>query len=138
MNRTLNFELFGNRLLRIRRKMDDKSLETRPDEEKIRALVLRTLERERKARFVTELSAVLARSALGAGSLEGVLQRLTAEGAIVVRDHFCADPHLAGVDLRIAALVPDRGADAQMGAIRAIDAAWDKWLAEYLSNHRCT
>jgi hypothetical protein len=118
--------------------MDDKSLETRPDEEKIRALVLRTLERERKARFVTELSAVLARSALGAGSLEGVLQRLTAEGAIVVRDHFCADPHLAGVDLRIAALVPDRGADAQMGAIRAIDAAWDKWLAEYLSNHRCT
>jgi hypothetical protein len=118
--------------------MDDKSLETRPDEEKIRALVLRTLERERKARFVTELSAVLARSALGGGSLEGVLQRLTAEGAIVVRDHFCADPHLAGVDLRIAALVPDRGADAQMGAIRAIDAAWDKWLAEYLSNHRCT
>jgi hypothetical protein len=56
----------------------------------------------------------------------------------MVRDHFCADPHLAGVDLRVAALVQSSaGADAQMSAICAIDEAWDKWLAEYLSNHRC-
>jgi hypothetical protein len=118
--------------------MDDKCRETRPDEEQIRALVLRTMERDRKARFVTELFAVIARAALGTESLERVLQRLTAEGVIMLRDHFCADPHLAGVDLRIAALLPNRGDDAQMDAIHAIDAAWDKWLAEYLANHRCT
>ena len=40
--------------------------------------------------------------------------------------------------LRVAALVQsDDGADAQMSAIRAIDDAWDKWLTEYLANHRC-
>jgi hypothetical protein len=119
--------------------MNDKSIETRADEEKIKALILRTLERERKARFVTELSAVLARSAFGAESLERVLQKLIAEGVIMVRDHFCADPHLTGIDLRIAAPVAhNAGADAQMNAIRAIDAAWEKWLGEYLANHRCS
>jgi hypothetical protein len=56
----------------------------------------------------------------------------------MVRDHFCADPHLAGVDLRIAALVDGQAADPETSAIRAIDAAWDRWLAEYLANHRCT
>jgi hypothetical protein len=119
--------------------MNDKSTETLPDNEKIEALILRTLERERRARFVTELSAALARAAVGPESLERILGELAAKGVIMVRDHFCADPHLAGVDLRVAALVPDNaGGDAEMSAIRAIDAAWDKWLAEYLANHRCT
>lgn len=120
--------------------MSEKNTETRDDDAKVRAAVLRALEsRERKARFVTELSAVVGRSAFGDESLERVLQELTAEGVIMMRDHFCADPHLDGVDLRVAALVPnDGGADAQMNAIRAIDAAWDKWLGEYLANHRCT
>jgi len=27
--------------------------------------------------------------------------------------------------------------DSQMSAIHAIDEAWNKWLGEYLSNHRC-
>jgi hypothetical protein len=119
--------------------MNDKSTETRPDNEKIRVLILRTLQRDRRARFVTELCAALARSAVGPEALERILGELTAEGVIVVRDHFCADPHVAGVDLRVAALVPgNAGGDARMSAIRAIDAAWDKWLGEYLANHRCT
>jgi len=120
--------------------MNDRSLETQVDEDKIRALVLRTLEsRDRKARFVTELSAALAQTAVGPQLLERILGELAAQGMIMVRDHFCADPHLAGVDLRVAALVPDNaGGDAEMSAIRAINAAWDKWLAEYLANHRCT
>ena len=120
--------------------MNDNSAETRQDDVKVRAAILRTLEsRGKKARFVTELSAALAGSALSAELLEPVLAELAAEGVIIVRDHFCADPHLTGVDLRVAALVPDNaGADAQMNAIRAIDAAWDKWLGEYLANHRCT
>ena len=109
------------------------------EEAKVKAVILRTLEsRGKKARFVTELSAALARSALGAETLERVLAALATEGIIMVRDHFCADPHLGGVDLRVAALVQsDAGADAQMSAIRAIDEAWDKWLTEYLANHRC-
>ena len=119
--------------------MNDESAETRDNIAKVKAVILRTLEsRGKKARFVTELSAALARAALGAESLERVLADLATEGSIMVRDHFCADPHVAGVDLRVAALVQSNaGADAQRGAIRAIDAAWDKWLTEYLANHRC-
>jgi hypothetical protein len=119
--------------------MNHKGAETQDDVEKVKAVILRTLEsRGKKARFVTELSAALTRSALDAESLERVLAELATEGIIMVRDHFCADPHLAEVDLRVAALVQsDAGADAQMSAIRAIDEAWDMWLTEYLANHRC-
>ena len=120
--------------------MNDESAETAEDIAKVKAVILRTLEsRGKRARFVTELSAGLARAALGAETLERVLAELATEGIIMVRDHFCADPHLAGVDLRVAALVQsDAGADAQMSAIRAIDQAWNNWLTEYLANHRCT
>jgi hypothetical protein len=31
----------------------------------------------------------------------------------------------------------DPGEDPQLGAIRRIDEAWNKWLSEYLANHRC-
>ena len=121
------------------KRMNDESTQTLDNIAKVKAVILRTLEsRGKKARFVTELSAALARSALGTETLERVLAELATEGSIMVRDHFCADPHLAGVDLRVAALVQsDAGADAQMSAIRAIDQAWDKWLTEYLANHRC-
>jgi hypothetical protein len=120
--------------------MNDKSVDIGQGDPRIRTAILRILEsRDKKARFVTELSAALAHSNCNAESVERVLAELAAEGAVMVRDHFCADPHLAGVDLRIAALVPsDAGTDAQMIAIRGIDAAWDKWLGEYLANHRCT
>jgi hypothetical protein len=120
--------------------MNDKNIDTRQDDATIRAAIIRALEsRGRKARFVSELMAALARFNYNAESVERSLANLAAEGAIMVRDHFCADPHLAGVDLRIAALVADNAeANAQMNAIRAIDGAWDKWLGEYLANHRCT
>jgi len=120
--------------------MGNQSTETDVDEAKVRAAILRTLKsREGKARFVTEISAALARSAISGQLLERVLVALAAEGVVMVRDHFCADPHLFGVDLRVVALVQgDAGAEGQMIAIRAIDAAWDQWLAEYLANHRCT
>ena len=94
--------------------------------------------RAKKARFITELAATLARSHIGAEQLEQALSELQAEGAVVIRDHFCADPHLEGVDLRIATLAESAdGTDSQMSAIREIDNAWDKWLADYLANHRC-
>jgi hypothetical protein len=119
--------------------MTDDCNRTGDEREKIKGLIRRALEsRGRKARFVTELAAGLRRAAIGDDKLEPVLAELEAEGRVMVRDHFCADPHLTGVDLRVAALVQSSGgAEAQLSAIRAIDEAWDKWLAEYLANHRC-
>jgi hypothetical protein len=92
----------------------------------------------KKARFVTELAAALARSHIDKEQMEQALSELQAESIIMIRDNFCADPHLAGVDLRVVALVESiDGADPQLSAIRQIDSAWNKWLGEYLANHRC-
>ena len=94
--------------------------------------------RAKKARFITELAAALKRSRIGMEQMEQALAELQAEGVVMIRDHFCADPHLEGVDLRIATLAESAdGADPQVSAIRQIDNAWDKWLADYLANHRC-
>ena len=95
--------------------------------------------RSKKARFVTELTVALRRSHIDKEQMERALTELQAEGVVMIRDHFCADPHLAGVDLRVVALVDENagGVDAQSSAIHEIDSAWDKWLAEYLANHRC-
>ena len=94
--------------------------------------------RAKKARFTTELTAVLERGGIGKEEMERALADLQSEGIVMIRDNFCADPHLAGVDLRVVAVVECHGAeDAQMSAIREIDDAWNKWLGEYLQNHRC-
>jgi hypothetical protein len=94
--------------------------------------------RSKNARFVTELHAAMRRFNVDALETERALAELEREGTVMVRDHFCADPHLAGVDLRIVALVESTdGTDAQLSAIRIIDTAWNKWLSEYLANHRC-
>lgn len=94
--------------------------------------------RGKKARFTTELAVVLQRGRVGKEEMEQALADLQAEGVVMIRDNFCADPHLAGVDLRVVALVESvDGADAQLSAIREIDSAWDEWLGEYLANHRC-
>jgi hypothetical protein len=95
--------------------------------------------RAKKARFTTELAATLGRMNIEKDQMEEALTGLESEGIVMIRDHFCADPHLASVDLRIVALVESiDGADPQLSAIREIDEAWDKWLGEYLANHRCT
>jgi hypothetical protein len=94
--------------------------------------------RSKKARFVTEIYAAMGRLNIDKQQIDRALAELEKEGAVMSRDHFCADPHLAGVDLRIVAWVESAGAaDAQLGAIHTIDAAWNKWLSEYLANHRC-
>ena len=92
----------------------------------------------KKARFMTEVYTALKRFNIAAADVDGALADLEGEGALMIRDNFCADPHLAGADLRVVALVESRdGGDAQMSAIRVIDEAWNKWLSEYLANHRC-
>jgi hypothetical protein len=75
-------------------------------------------------------------TAADAPELEAALAELERIGRIVVREQYCADPHMNGVDLRIAALVEDDAREAD--AIAAIDTTWQRWLGEYLANHRCT
>ena len=104
-----------------------------------RAVIDLLRSRSKKARFITEVCASLQRSNVHVDHIERVLAELEAEGAVMIRDHFCADPHLAGVDLRIVALVDKvENDDSHMSAIREIDDAWNKWLADYLANHRCS
>jgi hypothetical protein len=94
--------------------------------------------RPQKARFMTEMAAALRPLNIGREEMEHALIELRAEGVVIVRENFCADPHLAEVDLRVAALVDDaNGADAHAVALHEIDLAWNKWLGEYLANHRC-
>jgi hypothetical protein len=94
--------------------------------------------RNQKARFMSEVYSALGRAQIEREQADGALRQLEAEGAVMVREHFCGDPHLAGVDLRVAALVDARGeSDPQMSTIRVIDEEWNKWLSEYLANHRC-
>ena len=92
----------------------------------------------KKARFATELLAGLRRHNVAKDEMDRALVELEAEGTVVVRENFCADPHLAEVDLRVIGLV-DTGRDdkAHAAALQQIDLAWNKWLGEYLANHRC-
>ena len=91
-----------------------------------------------KARFMTEVVAALRHANVGKEEMEQAVAELQTEGAVIVRDNFCADPHSANVDLRVAALVAsDGGADGHAKALREIDLAWNKWLGEFLANHRC-
>jgi hypothetical protein len=100
----------------------------------VRAEVLTAL--ARRARFVPEL----ARSVhADAPALERVLGELEADGTVLVREQYCADPHMVGTDLRIAALVPAQtDGDPLAQAIAQIEATWQRWLGDYLANHRCS
>jgi len=94
--------------------------------------------RGKKALFATELLAGLRRFNVGKDEMDRALVELEADGVVVLRDNFCADPHLAEVDLRVIALLePVRGDEAHAAALHEIDLAWNKWLGEYLANHRC-
>lgn len=94
--------------------------------------------RARQARFVTEVYAALEKSKIGRRIADEAVAKLESAGAVMVRDHFCADPHLAGVDLRVMTVVEGReGEDPQLSALGRIDETWNRWLSEYLANHRC-
>ena len=103
-----------------------------------KAVVEALRQRAKQARFMTEVAASLRRFNVGKDEMEQALSELQDDGVVIVRDNFCADPHLANVDLRVAALVDEAdGADRHAVALREIDLAWNKWLGEYLANHRC-
>ena len=95
--------------------------------------------RSGKALFAPEMHASLGRLNVATADIERALSQLEAEGAVVVRDHYCADPHVAGADLRIVALVEEgEGGDAQERALHGIEQTWRQWLGEFFANHRCT
>jgi hypothetical protein len=93
--------------------------------------------RAKKACFISEVRAFL-QEQRAADEIESVLRDLETEGVVIIRDHFCADPHLDGIDLRIVAVVNRaESTNPELSAIHEIDKAWDQWLASYLANHRC-
>ena len=103
-----------------------------------RAILELLRDRSKRGRFVTEVVASLRRSGFGQDDVDRALFALQKDGAVMVRDNFCADPHLAKGDLRVAAFVDGAaGADAEGAALHEIDLAWNQWLGEYLANHRC-
>jgi len=111
-----------------------------PCDSELRKNVLEFLrQRQQRALFVHALCAALRKAhGASASAIEGALAALEADGAVMVRDHYCADPHLEGVDLRVVALVePGASEDAQWRSIRAIEDTWNEWLATYLAQHRC-
>jgi hypothetical protein len=104
-------------------------------ERKLQAQIVELLGRgSRKARFVSEIAGQLE----SAPGINAELEELEATGRVLIREQYCADPHLEGADLRIVALIRDEGdADPQSKAIADIEATWNRWLGEYLANHRC-
>jgi len=105
-----------------------------------RALIAAFAQRPGRALFVPELLASLADAGTTDDQVERALAGLERAGVVIVRPHFCGDPHLDGADLRVAAVVgkaePDE--DAQANAIADIEAAWQRWIGDYLASHRCT
>ncbi|HEV8022765.1 MAG TPA: hypothetical protein VGP41_15935 [Candidatus Lustribacter sp.] len=59
------------------------------------------------------------------------LEQLVQRGEIIIVTKPAPDVHLADADLRIAARVAP-------GAGNAIETAWQSWLADFLSTHRCS
>ena len=47
---------------------------------------------------MNEVYSALGRAQIEREQADGALRQLEAEGAVMIREHFCADPHLAGVD----------------------------------------
>jgi DNA-binding Lrp family transcriptional regulator len=92
--------------------------------------------RRASALFVTELAQALHASP---SELNADLERLSERGNVLLADHPVPDPHLSGIDLRIVAPLPaDRPrADAEAAAAAAAETLWNKWLATFLSSHRC-
>lgn len=91
-----------------------------------------------KARFISELYAALEKSKVSAAVAEQELAALETAGTVILRDHFCADPHLAAADLRVVTIVAAAAdEDPELAAIGRIEETWNTWLTEYLANHRC-
>ncbi|MBV9121538.1 MAG: hypothetical protein JOZ39_12585 [Chloroflexi bacterium] len=106
--------------------------------EQAKAAILEVLRRApNRARFVPELIAS-APGGLNHDELNQAIADLEQDRTILMREHYCDDPHVAGVDLRIVAPLLAGSDDPEGQALHAIEGAWQRWLADYLANHRCS
>src|ERR1700724_2756261 len=88
-------------------------------------------QRPGRARFVGEIVESLKAIDADPGEIEIALNELERNGTIVVRTNTCADPHLEGADLRLAALIevsPCDCEDSMGAAVIAIEKTWERWL----------
>jgi hypothetical protein len=92
----------------------------------------------RHAELVSRLVGTMRRQNVEPDQVEHALTELQSQPAILVREHYCADPHLADADLRVAAIVEAQSPqDAIAEATERIESVWQRWLNDYLSNHTC-
>jgi len=89
------------------------------------------------ARLVAELGAAAAGHGVATGEVEAALGYLAGAGRIAVADHPAPDPHLAGLDLRIAAVIEGTAAADAEGARRRMEERWRRFVREFLASHRC-
>jgi len=82
------------------------------------------------ALFVTEVQYGIA-PRRDPAEFAAALARLAERGEIIIVTKPAPDVHLADADLRIVARVGP-------GAGAAIEAAWQRWLRDFLSTHRCS
>jgi hypothetical protein len=93
-------------------------------------------DRDVRALFVTEITGALG---MPVPAIDEGCAELVGKSALMLVENTFPDPHLAGVDLRIAALIAPPGSAGQ-GSAAALDAArscWQTWLTEFLGSHRC-
>lgn len=107
----------------------------------VQAAVLELLQRTpRHAELVSRLSGTIRRRNIAPDQIQQALTELQSRAAILIREHYCADPHLDNADLRVAAIIEpehDSKEDPIAKAAEQIEAVWQRWLSEYLSNHTC-
>jgi hypothetical protein len=98
--------------------------------------IIATLRGRGPAMFVSDLSTLVSQRR---DQIETVLAQLESQGAVLVRDHYCPDPHLEGEDLRVVGLIdaPD-GVDGVARCVETLEETWSAWLASYLAEHRCS
>ena len=90
--------------------------------------------------LVSSLMGTMRRRNADRADVEQALAELESRPAILVREHYCGDPHLDGADLRVAAVIEnqdDPEHDPIAEAAARIESVWQGWLSEYLSNHTC-
>jgi hypothetical protein len=88
------------------------------------------------AMFVTELAQALHLSP-SLPALLTALEQLNENGSIVITSYASPDTHLADIDLRVIAPVPDETPRARAVATAAAQRYWSQFLAMFLASHRC-
>jgi hypothetical protein len=105
-----------------------------PAESAVQRVVLEALDERSEACFVSSLLSTTRSRGLDNLEAEAALASLARRGRVLVQDNYCADPHLAGVDLRVVAAVEG---DGEAVAAERLVRTWNRWLRDFLANHRC-